>query len=156
MARLPRVASQRYAIRTCLILAAALAGTAAMRAQQQARSVVGVDLSEKMLARARASTNDAAITYHRLAIEDIDFSAGAFDVVLSSLALHYVERFDLVCRNVHHCLVAGGQLRLLGRTSSLHGAGCARLVLWSAGGAITLAARSVSRGRPAPGQIFGA
>jgi SAM-dependent methyltransferase len=70
--------------------------------------VVGVDLSEKMLAHARASTNDAAIEYRRLAIEDIDFFAGAFDVVLSSLALHYVERFDLVCRNVHHCLVAGG------------------------------------------------
>jgi 2-polyprenyl-3-methyl-5-hydroxy-6-metoxy-1,4-benzoquinol methylase len=61
-----------------------------------------------MLARARASTNDAAIEYRRLAIEDIDFSAGEFDVVLSSLALHYVERFDLVCRNVHYCLVPGG------------------------------------------------
>ena len=55
--------------------------------QQQARSVVGVDLSEKMLAHARASTTDAAIEYRRLTIEDIDFSAGAFDVVLSSLAL---------------------------------------------------------------------
>jgi SAM-dependent methyltransferase len=76
--------------------------------QQQARSVVGVDLSEKMLARARASTNDAAIEYRRLAIEDIDFPAQVFDVVLSSLALHYVEHFDLVCRNVHYCLVAGG------------------------------------------------
>jgi SAM-dependent methyltransferase len=76
--------------------------------QQQARSVVGVDLSEKMLARARASTNDAAIEYRRLAIEDIDFSAGEFDVVLSSLALHYVEHFDLVCRKVHYCLVPGG------------------------------------------------
>ena len=61
-----------------------------------------------MLARARSSTNDAAIEYRRLAIEDIDFSAGEFDVVLSSLALHYVEHFDLVCRNVHYCLVPGG------------------------------------------------
>ena len=76
--------------------------------QQHARWVVGVDLSEKMLACARASTNDAAIEYRRLAIEDIYFSAGAFDVVLSSLALHYVEHFDLVCRSMHHCLVAGG------------------------------------------------
>jgi len=76
--------------------------------EQRARWVVGVDLSEKMLARARASTNDAAIEYRRLAIEDIDFPARAFDVVLSSLALHYVERFDLVCRNVQYCLVPGG------------------------------------------------
>ena len=76
--------------------------------EQGARSVLGIDLSEKMLARARESTDDAAIEYRRLAIEDIDFSAGEFDVVLSSLALHYVEHFDLVCRKVHHCLVPGG------------------------------------------------
>lgn len=80
--------------------------------EQQARSVVGVDLSEKMLARARERTNDSAIEYRRLAIEDIDFSAGAFDVVLSSLALHYVERFDIVCQKVHHCLVSGGSFVL--------------------------------------------
>jgi SAM-dependent methyltransferase len=61
-----------------------------------------------MIARARESTNDSAIEYLRLAIEDIDFSAGEFDVVLSSLALHYVERFDIVCQKVHHCLVPEG------------------------------------------------
>ncbi len=76
--------------------------------EHQARSVIGIDLSEKMIARARESTNDAAIEYRQLAIEDIDFPAGSFDVVLSSLALHYVERLDLVCRKVHHCLVPGG------------------------------------------------
>src|SRR5579884_2340099 len=76
--------------------------------EQGARLVVGVDLSEKMLARARESTNDPAIEYRRLAIEDIDFAAGEFDVVLSSLALHYVERFDIVCQKVHSCLVPGG------------------------------------------------
>ena len=75
---------------------------------QQALSVVGVDLSEKMIARARESTNDSAIEYHQLAIEDIDFPAEEFDVVLSSLALHYVEHFDIVCRKVHHCLIPRG------------------------------------------------
>lgn len=76
--------------------------------EQQAQSVVGVDISEKMLARARESTSDAAIEYRQMAIEDIDFPAGEFDVVLSSLAFHYVERFDTVCQKVHHCLVPGG------------------------------------------------
>jgi SAM-dependent methyltransferase len=76
--------------------------------EQQARSVVGVDLSEKMIAHARERTNDAAIKYLRLAIEDINFPAEEFDVVLSSLALHYVEHFDIVCRKVHHCLVPQG------------------------------------------------
>jgi SAM-dependent methyltransferase len=80
--------------------------------EQQARSVVGVDLSEKMIARARETTNDAAIEYRQLAIEDIDFPAEVFDVVISSLALHYVERFDTVCRKVHYCLVTGGSFVL--------------------------------------------
>jgi SAM-dependent methyltransferase len=76
--------------------------------EEGARSVVGVDLSEKMLARARETTDDPAIEYRHSAIEDIDFPAGEFDVVISSLALHYVERFDLVCRKVHWCLAPGG------------------------------------------------
>lgn len=74
----------------------------------QARSVVGVDLSENMLERAKAMTEDPQIEYRRLAIEDIDFAEGEFDVVISSLALHYVERFDLICHKVYHCLAPGG------------------------------------------------
>ena len=76
--------------------------------EQQARWVLGIDISEKMIARARETTNDAAIEYRRLAIEDIDFAAGTFDVVISSLAFHYVRHFDIVCRKVHHCLVPQG------------------------------------------------
>ena len=76
--------------------------------QQGAESVVGLDISENMLARARADTHDPGIDYLRSAIEDIDFPAGTFDVAMSSLALHYVARFDLVCRRVHDCLTDGG------------------------------------------------
>jgi ubiquinone/menaquinone biosynthesis C-methylase UbiE len=76
--------------------------------QQLARSVVGVDLSAKMLARAKATTDDPEIEYRRSAIEDINFLANAFDVVISSLALHYLERFDLVCQKVYRCLASGG------------------------------------------------
>jgi len=80
--------------------------------EQQARWVLGIDISEKMVARARERTNDAAIEYRQLAIEDIDFPAGEFDVVVSSLALHYVQHFDIVCRKVHHSLVSGGNFVL--------------------------------------------
>jgi SAM-dependent methyltransferase len=76
--------------------------------EQHARLVIGVDISEKMIMRARESTDDPAIEYRRIAIEDIDFPAREFDVVLSSLALHYVEHVDTVCRKVHHSLVPGG------------------------------------------------
>jgi SAM-dependent methyltransferase len=76
--------------------------------EQKARSVVGVDLSESMLARARQMSDDPAIEYRRAAIEDASFAPADFDVVISSLALHYVERFDLVCRNVCRWLAPGG------------------------------------------------
>jgi SAM-dependent methyltransferase len=80
--------------------------------EQGARSVVGVDISENMLTRARELSEDAGISYQRSAIEDIAFADAAFDVVISSLALHYVERFDLVCAKVHRCLTDGGRFVL--------------------------------------------
>jgi 2-polyprenyl-3-methyl-5-hydroxy-6-metoxy-1,4-benzoquinol methylase len=67
-----------------------------------------VDLSEKMLARAKADTDDSAVEYRQCAIEDVDFHAEQFDVVISSLALHYVGSFDVVCRNVSRWLTTGG------------------------------------------------
>jgi SAM-dependent methyltransferase len=73
-----------------------------------ATKVVGIDLSEKMLERARATTRAPGIKYLRCAIKDIDFPANEFDIVISSLALHYVESFDRVCCKIHHCLTPKG------------------------------------------------
>lgn len=73
-----------------------------------ASSVIGVDLSDNMLERARELTGNSGIEYRRLAIEDFDFQEGQFDVILSSLALHYVESFELTCRKVHQSLAQGG------------------------------------------------
>ncbi|RAP74190.1 class I SAM-dependent methyltransferase [Paenibacillus montanisoli] len=80
--------------------------------QMGAKSVIGIDLSDKMIARAKALTDDPAIEYRRMAIEDIDFEARQFDVVISSLALHYIERFDDVCRSVFEAVVPGGSFIL--------------------------------------------
>jgi SAM-dependent methyltransferase len=65
-----------------------------------------------MLKRAREMTDDPLIEYLQMAIEDIEFNPGQFDTVISSLAIHYVERFDDLCRRVHHCLKSGGQFVL--------------------------------------------
>lgn len=73
-----------------------------------AEVVVGVDLSEKMLARAREADSEPGITYLRSAIEDIDFPEASFDVVISSLALHYVANIAPVFEKVNRCLVSGG------------------------------------------------
>lgn len=76
--------------------------------EQQASSVIGVDISENMLQKAQEMTDDSAISYMRMPIEDIDFSDNQFDVVLSSLALHYVESFEQICKKVYRCLKPGG------------------------------------------------
>ena len=73
-----------------------------------AAAVIGVDLSEKMLERARAETDDEAIVYERGAIEDVAYADGAFDVVLSSLAFHYVADLAAAFANVHRMLAPGG------------------------------------------------
>lgn len=76
--------------------------------EQQASSVVGVDLSEKMLQKAREQTDDSAISYMQKAVEDITFANDQFDVVISSLAFHYVESFGELCNKVYACLKPGG------------------------------------------------
>lgn len=77
-------------------------------AEQGARHVVGVDLSENMLRRAAEINGGSGIEYRRAAIEDIDFPRQSFDVVLSSLALHYVRDLDVAFARIFAVLKAGG------------------------------------------------
>ncbi|MGK9118509.1 class I SAM-dependent methyltransferase [Olivibacter jilunii] len=76
--------------------------------EQKAKRVTGIDLSKKMLEKAKELTQDQNIQYECVAIEDITFSEATFDVVISSLALHYVSDFQQVCEHVYHCLVPSG------------------------------------------------
>ncbi|MCR2803669.1 class I SAM-dependent methyltransferase [Paenibacillus soyae] len=76
--------------------------------EQGAKSVLGIDLSEKMLLRAAEMTSDEGIEYRRMPIEDISFDNSEFDVVISSLALHYVNDFDQLCHKIYHALSPGG------------------------------------------------
>lgn len=76
--------------------------------EQGADRVVGIDISGKMLAEAERRNKLPNIEYRRGAIEDADFPDASFDVVLSSLALHYVERFDALCTRVARLLRRGG------------------------------------------------
>ncbi|MBM7693755.1 ubiquinone/menaquinone biosynthesis C-methylase UbiE [Peribacillus deserti] len=76
--------------------------------EQQASSVIGVDISEKMLQKAREMTDDSAISYIKMPIEDFNFSDSQFDVVISSLVFHYIKSFEEICNKVYHCLRPGG------------------------------------------------
>ena len=78
-----------------------------------AASVLGIDLSEKMLARARsddpASPPDV-ITYERQDLDALDLAPVAFDLAYSSLALHYLVHLDRILATVHDALTPGGSL----------------------------------------------
>lgn len=80
--------------------------------EQGAASVVGIDLSENMLRRARELSGDSGIEYRRMAIEDVGPELGTFDVVISSLALHYVQHLAPVYARIRECLHPGGWLVL--------------------------------------------
>lgn len=80
--------------------------------EQKASSVVGVDLSANMLERAGQMTDDSQIQYLQAAIEDIEFAENEFDLVISSLALHYVENFEEICGKVYRYLADGGSFVL--------------------------------------------
>lgn len=73
-----------------------------------ARSVIGIDISQKMLSEAKSKTKYGNIEYICMPIEDIDFPEESFDVVISSLALHYVKSFEDVLDRVYKCLSRGG------------------------------------------------
>jgi SAM-dependent methyltransferase len=78
--------------------------------RQGAARVLGLDVSEKMLARAKATTSHTGITYARSDLEVLDLPEASIDLAYSSLALHYVENLDKLLATVHQALVPGGQL----------------------------------------------
>ncbi len=69
---------------------------------------MGVDLSEKMLAEAKRKTRHENVLYVHCAIEDYEYENERFDIVISSLALHYVPSFEDICAKVNRCLAPGG------------------------------------------------
>ncbi len=73
-----------------------------------AAAVTGVDISAKMLARAKEINAMEGIAYIRQPIEDIDFPENSFDIVLSSLTFHYIVSFEEICKKVAHCLSPNG------------------------------------------------
>lgn len=77
--------------------------------RQGAQAVTAVDVSEKMLAEARRLTHDESIYYLHQSIEHFTPDAQTFDLVVSSLALHYIDDYPTVVERVYASLVPGGR-----------------------------------------------
>lgn len=78
--------------------------------EQGAAYILGLDVSQKMLARATQMTSAPTITYAIADLEQLDLPAGAFDVAYSSLALHYIADLKGLFEGIHQALVPGGRL----------------------------------------------
>jgi SAM-dependent methyltransferase len=73
-----------------------------------AASVLGLDVSANMLARARETTSHAAITYRQADLETVELPASSFELAYSSLTLHYLVNLGALFATIHRALAPGG------------------------------------------------
>ncbi|KAF4627084.1 hypothetical protein G7Y89_g11072 [Cudoniella acicularis] len=73
-----------------------------------AKAVHGIDLSQNMLSKAKEFPEDPAITYQQADLESLRLSPLTFDVVFSSLALHYLVKLPELVAEVYKSLNPGG------------------------------------------------
>lgn len=73
-----------------------------------ASHVKALDISEKMLKIAKSKIAYSNIEYINHAIEDYDFEANSFDIVISSLAIHYVKDYAKLVADIYASLKPGG------------------------------------------------
>ena len=71
-------------------------------------SVLGTDISEKMLAFARENNSTENITYRRLAFEDLEQVTERFDVITSSLVFDYAQDFGGLMKKIYALLKDSG------------------------------------------------
>ncbi len=77
--------------------------------QQGAREVLGIDVSEKMLAQAAAMTSAPEIHYQRADLETLQLNEN-YDLAYSSLALHYLSNIEPLLTTLFDTLKPGGML----------------------------------------------
>lgn len=76
----------------------------------KANSVVGIDLSRKMLEVAERENKTANIEYYNLPMEDIQSLGRTFDIAVSSLAMHYIKDYGELMKRIYSLLNPGGIL----------------------------------------------
>ncbi len=68
----------------------------------------GIDSSEKMLKQAHRQNGSFWTEYRCMAIENFEFEPEAYDIVISSLAFHYIESFGDLYARIYRTLTPGG------------------------------------------------
>ena len=73
-----------------------------------AKKVLGIDLSSNMIELAKKENNLFNVNYKVMSMNEIDKLDEKYDLVISSLAIHYVENYDELCKKVYNLLNDGG------------------------------------------------
>lgn len=71
-----------------------------------ASRAVGIDISENLIKIAKEHTTNCE--FHTMDMESTPFSSKSFDIIFSSLALHYIENWDKVFAEIFRLLKPGG------------------------------------------------
>lgn len=72
--------------------------------------VLGTDISEKMIDLAKKINSNKYIEYKVIGMEDISKINMKFDLVISSLAIHYVKDYDKLLKDIYNLLNDDGIL----------------------------------------------
>lgn len=75
-----------------------------------AKTVVGIDISEKMLQIAQTQNANDAIRYIKMSMTDIAGLQETFDFIYSNMAFHYIEDFAAFAKTLFNILNPGGLL----------------------------------------------
>ncbi len=77
-------------------------------AQMGATEILGIDSSQKMIAKAVADNSDDKIKYKVCGVEEYIYPENTYDLVVSNLVLHYIENLANVYQKVSCTLKVGG------------------------------------------------
>ena len=77
---------------------------------KDAKYILGTDISEHMIDYALKNNKADNIDYQVLAMEDLELLNKKFDIVISSLAFHYIKDFDNLIKKIYNILNEDGYL----------------------------------------------
>lgn len=78
-------------------------------AVQGAETVLGIDMSHRMMEEAEKRNSDEKITYRICGLEEYEYPQEAWDIVISNLVLHYIADLKGIFRKIYQTLKPGGE-----------------------------------------------
>ncbi|MBR6034178.1 MAG: class I SAM-dependent methyltransferase [Clostridia bacterium] len=78
--------------------------------EKGAKYVLGTDISEKMIEKANEENKIEGVEFKVIAMEDISSMDKKFDIIISSLAFHYLKDYDKLIKDCYELLNDGGYL----------------------------------------------